>query len=139
MRIEEPVSISLSNVEAVMMNEAALHDKPGFDYSTLLLPAIGLVALSGIIWAAWHYWRRRQKLMSTNDPSNLFNELCNAHSLSWSERRALLKLAELRKISNPCLVILDAGLWPDDHDSLVGQRFNNKLCQIRRTLFAPAQ
>jgi hypothetical protein len=137
MRNDEPISISLSDIEATLINETALQDRPGFDYTLIWSLALGLVVLGGLIWAVIRYLGRRRKLMLTNDPSNLFRELCTANALTWSERRTLLKLAQLRKISNPCLVVLDAGLWPEENDSLIGRSLNNRLSEIRRTLFEP--
>jgi hypothetical protein len=137
MRNDEPISISLSDIEATLINEAALQDKPGFDYTLIGSFALGLVVLGGLIWAVSRYLDRRRKLMLTNDPSNLFRELCVANALTWSERRTLLKLAQLRKISNPCLVILDVGLWPEEDDPMIGRSFSNRLTEIRRSLFEP--
>jgi hypothetical protein len=135
---EEPISISFSNVEAILINDAALHDKPGFDYSLLWMPAIGVLVLAGLTYAAILYSRRRKQLKLTNDPDNLFYELCAAHSLSWSQKKALLKLAQLRNLNNPCLVIMDAGLWPEEGDPMINRGLSNKLNELRRNLFEPA-
>jgi hypothetical protein len=135
---EEPISISLSKVEAILINDAALQEKPGFDYSLVWIPAIGVLVVAGLVYAAILYLRRRKKIKVTNDPDNLFHELCAAHSLTWSQKRSLLKLAQLRNLNNPCLIIMDAGLWPDEGDLSISRSFSNTLNELRRHLFEPA-
>ena len=134
---EGPVAFTLSNVKPTVVNEAALLEKDGFDYSLIWMPALGLCVLAGLIRLGFYLYRRQQLKHKSNDPVVLFHELCHAYSLSWSQRRALLKLAEIRKTANPCLVIFDAALWPDFNDPLVSRSLANKLSELHRMLFKP--
>ncbi len=134
---EGPVAFTLSNVKPTVINEAALLEKDGFDYSLIWIPVLGLCVLAGLIRLGFYLYRRQQLKYKSNDPVMLFHELCHAYSLSWSQRRALLKLAEIRKTANPCLVIFDAALWPDFNDPLVSRSLASKLSELHRMLFRP--
>jgi hypothetical protein len=134
---DEPVSITISEIRPSEINEAALKEAVHFDYSIIWIPAVGLLSVALTIWLGFFFYRKWQKKSSSNDPANLFRELCAVHSLSWSHRRALQKLAEIRKTSNPCLVIFDSALWPEDNDPLINRSLQNKLTALHRILFQP--
>lgn len=137
MTSDEPVVVSLSNVRPTEINEAALHNADQFDFSLILFVAIGIAILGGLSWLIVKMYRRHKERTQANDPGLLFRELCNAHALRWTHRRALLKLAQIRKLSNPCLVIIDAALWPDAEEPLISRGLQNKLTELHRRLFQP--
>ena len=60
---------------------------------TMLAVLLILAAVGGAIWFAW------RRLAATRDeacdcPQRLFQELCRAHSLTWSDRSVLRRLAQ---------------------------------------------
>lgn len=139
MKNDEPISISLSNVEAILINDAALHDDPGFNYWLIWIPVLSVAMIGGLVWGIRRYLRHTRKNLWTNDPAGLFSELCAAHALTRAQRNALLKLAQLRKVGNPCLIIMDAALWPDDNNPLSNRNLTSRLSELRRILFEPVK
>lgn len=134
---DEPVSITISEIRPTEFNEAALRETVQADYTFLWIIVAVVLMAAAILWLGFTAYRKWQKRSSSNDPANLFRELCAAHSLSWSHRRALQSLAEIRKTSNPCLVIFDSALWPEENDPLINRSLQNKLAALHRILFQP--
>lgn len=134
----EPISISLSDVEALLINEADLLNQADLGNSLRWVLALGLTVLVCLIWVVVRHLLRRKRQILADDPLNLFNEICTAHSLSWSQQRALLKLAKCLSIANPCLLLLDTALWPQENDPRISRGLANQLCEVHRALFVGA-
>ena len=118
------------------MNEA-FRQQSEFDPS-VLLPFLGIVVGAIVLGLAIHFhYNRNQKRQLASDPKSLFRELCEAHSLSFLQRRALRKLYKVRKLSDPGLIFLDIRLWPTNNEAqrLLGGWTRRKLCELRRKLF----
>jgi hypothetical protein len=133
---DDKITFSVSDLKPSQINEAALTKVEGFDYWQLLLPTaavLGLVVLASLAVVFYRRWRQSQKLQE--DPKLLFREICDAYSLSWSQRRSLLKLVSLNKISNPALVMLDSGLWSQGGSHAASRSLSNRLSQLHRMLF----
>lgn len=132
---DESIAITISEIRPTEINEAALRESASFDYSIIWIPAVVLLALAVCSGLIYKWYRRKQANAKANDPQDLFRELCAAHGLGYGHRRALLRLAEIRKTSNPCLVVFDAALWPEENDPLINRSLQNKLTALRRNLF----
>lgn len=140
---EQKLSVSFSNVAPTQINEAALVPRDEFNF-TLLFIGLGAVLLIGVAIGGYLYHRRRQMKSAGNNPLVLFRELCDGYSLSWRQRQSLLRLARIRKVTNPCLIIFDPGLWPSVNDALSDRSFANRISELHRVLFdalpvAPAE
>lgn len=108
----------------------------------VLIPFLGVVVGAVLLGVLIHYYYdRKQRRPLANNPKLLFQELCKAHSLNFAQRRALRKLARVRRLSNPCLVFVDIRLWPTNSEAqrLLGGWTRRKLCELRRNLFQPLQ
>ena len=138
MNKESSIAITFSDVKPTIVNEAALLREDPFNWAWVYIPALVFLLIAGTV-ALWYRFQRQKSKLKSNDPINLFHDLCAAHSLTWLQRRTILKLAEIRKTSNPCLIVLDAALWPDIHDPLVCRSLQKKLSGIHRILFQPTQ
>jgi hypothetical protein len=62
-----------------------------------------LIAVIGGVW-----WLRRR---SPNRRSALFHELCMAHHLTLRQRNLLRRLAGLRRLEDPLVLMVDATRW----------------------------
>lgn len=118
------------------MNEA-FRQQSELDLSTLL-PFLGIVVGAILLgFAIYFHYNRNQARQLASDPKLLFRELCEAHSLSFLQRRALRKLSKVRKLSDPGLIFLDIRLWPTNTEAqrLLGTWTRRRLCELRRNLF----
>ncbi len=134
---DDSVSITISEIRPTVFNEAALEETVQFDYSIIWIPVVGVLVVAATVWFGFFLYQKWQNKNQSNDPANLFRELCAAHSLGWSHRRALQRLAEIRKTSNPCLVIFDPALWPEENEPLINRSLQNKLAELHRMIFQP--
>ena len=121
------------------MNEAFRNQSLAIDLTGILV-IVALIVAAVLIAAAIQLWyRKSENAPVTTDPSQLFRDLCGAHGLHWSQRRALMKLARLRNLPDPNLVFIDPGLWPIGREAQrqLGAPLYRQLSQVRRHLFDP--
>ena len=79
------------------------HGRPTYDLGQILLVlcAAVVVAALGLVLLRWCGRFR------TNSSGALFRELCHAHGLSQSSRRALKRLAAARRLTNPAALFVE--------------------------------
>lgn len=69
---------------------------------SLMLVAAGLATVVAVYIFVRDSWQKRMSL----SPRGLFNELCRAHRLKWSQRRLLWRLAKSQNLPNPAALFL---------------------------------
>ena len=136
----QPVWIDLLAQSRVAQMNEAFRAQQSFNGSALLTLSgiiLAAMAVAGFIYFA-HL--RRQRRFFGDHPHLLFRELCSIHSLSWSQRRALKKLSNARRLADPGLVFIDSTHWPRNPEAqrLLGSRVRGQLSELRRHLFTTA-
>ncbi len=109
----------------------------GIDFHQVVLLLALLAVVVGVIWLLSRHIQRKEAA-GYNQPRALFRELCRAHELDWSDRRLLLQVAHLQRITNPTWLFVQPELWNVDRleGGLESQRA--RVAALRDKLFAPA-
>lgn len=92
---------------------------------------LGLILAAAVSIAAWTIWRslaRRAQARRRYSPHELFCQLCEAHGLDRTQRRALCRLAQQQQLEHPGRLFLE----PERFEAGEGP----VLAKIKERLFA---
>ena len=95
-----------------------------------------IVVLVFIAWIwKWSSERERRPFVS---PHRLFAQLCRAHALDRTSRRALVAVARHQKLGNPSRLFIEPDRWHDGPLGHVLTQYPKHIERLRKRLFGAA-
>lgn len=134
-----PFVLCLAQTRIEAMNQAFRAREPA-DSTGYALLAIGVLSLLVSIVIFLVFKQRTSRVIS--DSQLLFRELCRAHHLSWRARHLLQEMARVKKLNDPCVLLLDGKHWilnPETEAKLCTNSKRNRIQKLQPLLFAPAK
>jgi hypothetical protein len=108
------------------------------DYTDVLLVIAATIAAVIVFWLLARFAALREGRGPVNNPKLLFNQLCQAHGLSRSQRRLLMQLGDQAQLTPAPAIFLRPELFDR---ALADPQFgplHGDLATLRRRLFSAA-
>jgi len=101
---------------------------------TLIVGVIIIAICAGLLIFD-RYARSKKQARSTEDPSELFHDLCRVHHLNRGSRRLLKRLAAEYELETPAVLFVEPEQFNTAKLPTDWQRRADELEQLRRRLF----
>jgi hypothetical protein len=99
--------------------------------------SLGAIVVLGVIAWAWKWFSERERRPYVS-PNRLFAQLCRAHALDRTSRRALLAVARHQKLGNPSRLFIEPDRWHDGPLGHVLVQYPKHVERLRKRLFGAA-
>jgi hypothetical protein len=128
---------ALTTVAVALLLAAETGDEVALDIWLIGGATFGAIVALGLVAWFWKWWNERERQPFTS-PNRLFRQLCRAHALDRTSRRALLAVARHQKLGNPSRLFVEPHRWHDGPLGHVLMQYPKQIERLRRRLFGAA-